>query len=335
MAYIRVNPLTLQANLECVQQRCHETGANFMLVFKEAALRPELLHTLLAGQSHTRLGLCHYPHSQLPLSILAEKHLLYMISNRQMAQAVHHYEVMYQTQGVALQRLAEEAKRQRRRIKIVLMVESGDGREGVPAESLLEQAKIVESCSPFLELIGIAANYACISTAPPSIASIERLIRLKQDLEHSLSRPLPHLSLGGSDILELAASNPLPPGVTEIRCGTAVYLGVYPLTGHPVPGTSQSAVLLYSQVLECFNKNGRLCVVFDFGNNEASPEDVRPPLPQMHCLGASSGYTIYDITECPELSIVGAEHPFVLNSRSLGRIFSAPRLSVLLEESDA
>jgi predicted amino acid racemase len=139
----------------------------------------------------------------------------------------------------------------------------------------------------------------------------------------------PILSVGGSDVLEWVENgNNLPPEVTEIRCGTAVLLGTYPFNNLPVPGTNSDAIMLEAEVLECRYKYGRLRAVVDFGTLDTSPEDVRAPFDGMAFKGASSGYTVFDVTDCPERLSTGRHISFLLNYRSLGRAFLSPKLSM-------
>ncbi|MEG2172134.1 MAG: alanine racemase [Desulfovibrionaceae bacterium] len=331
MPHLLVNRQALEHNLRTVSERCRTLGADFMLVFKEAGIRPDLLKFMLDCGFCSRAGFCHFPGVSLHLPVGVASHLLYLVPDSAIPEVVSGYDVLYQTGIRSLQRIAKEARRQQRILRVVLPVEVGDGRDGVLPGELELLAVEMSDLAPHVELWGLAANFACISEQPPKKEDLLRLLALRHAVQERTGRPVPHISVGGSDILLLGAESGLPSGITEIRCGTAVYLGVYPLSGQAVPGLSRTAVRLCGQIIECSRKNGMLRAVFDFGTNDTNPELVTPPYPGMLFQGASSGYSIFDISDCPVHMHCGDELLFELHHRSLARALATPRVPLCLE----
>ena len=129
--------------------------------------------------------------------------------------------------------------------------------------------------------------------------------------------PEADISAGGTDILELAATSPLPEYVTEIRCGTGIMLGVYPLSNRPIPGAQQDTFRLEATVLECRVKDGRKRALLDFGHFHTHCASLVAPFPGMDFAGASAAYCVYDVDECEYDIREGQTLSFGLNFHSL------------------
>ena len=320
MSCLVVDVRAIQHNLRLIRQLCEKAGAEFLFVFKEVGMRPELMNCLLTEGSVSRLGVnCFGRLPVLPPDVRA--HQIYLVGDDRFPDIVH-ADVVYQTGIRSIRRLAEAAKVQGVCPEVMLVVEMGDGRDGIEPDMLLPVAHEV-LCQPFLRLRGLATNFACVSTEPPTKEALERLVQYKYQLEKMLGQPVSELSVGGSDVLELAATEPLPKEITEIRCGTAVHLGIYPLSGKAVPGASQRAFSLQGQVLECSWKKGRRQAILDFGALHTSPDRLYPDIPGMTLLGVSSGYSLYDVTDCPESVEEGMFCTFGLHFASLARAVAA------------
>lgn len=327
MAHLIVDTDKISKNYIEVLNRCENARVSLLTVLKEGVARTELLeHFFLLGLN--RLGLAHYPTFPDSIPDGVEKVLLYLTPWSDLDAVVCSYDVSVQSDPDTLRRLADAAERRNKKHRVLLVVEVGDHREGSSIEEAYELGVlIVEDCASSLELYGIAANFACLNDCMPSSRTLLQLADCRNSMESSFKRHLPILSVGGSDVLEwLAGGNSLPPEVTEIRCGTAVLLGTYPHSGLPVENARTDAITLEAEVLECRRKNGRLRAVMDFGTLDTSPQDVKVPFEGMDFAGASSGYTVFDVTECPESFSTGMHVTFLLNYRSLSRAFLSPKL---------
>lgn len=334
MASLVVNVGAMRHNLKLIRQACEEAGAECLFVFKEAGLRPELVRCLLEDEIVPGIGVnCFGRIPAVPSGV--KVHQIYLVGDDRLPDAAR-ADVVYQTGLRSIRGLAEAAKARGVRPEVMLMVEMGDGRDGVEPDALLPiAAEVVRHDS--LRLRGLATNFACVGTEEPTLEALRKMVECRDLLERDLGHPVPELSVGGSDVLELAGTTRLPAGITEIRCGTAVHLGIYPLSGKPVPGASRRAAFLRGQVLECRLKGGRRRAVLDFGVLHTEPERLYPELPGMVLQGASSGYSIYDVTDCPVLIEDGMTCTFGLHfssfSRSLAAVAELP-LELLREEND-
>jgi len=113
----------------------------------------------------------------------------------------------------------------------LLMLDLGDGREGVqPAElpELLDQ--IARERLTHIELNGLGVTLGCLHGMPPHEENMAQLGEAAFRMADRLGRPLAVVSLGGSVCLEWLIRRPgsprLPAGcVLELRAGDPLFLG--------------------------------------------------------------------------------------------------------------
>jgi predicted amino acid racemase len=136
----------------------------------------------------------------------------------------------------------------------MLMLESGDRREGVPLVDLDDLVACVLAM-PELELAGVATNFACFAGTCGGLRdSVETLAEAVRGLR-SRGLTVARVSGGNSSLLALLRGGEALPGeITEIRCGEALLLGRDALEYAPLPDCRQDACLLRAQVLESYTK---------------------------------------------------------------------------------
>src|SRR3990172_2576301 len=102
--------------------------------------------------------------------------------------------------ATAVASLAGESGSDRGRKRVMLQVETGDLRDGVPLEKLEELARAVRAQNR-LELAGISTNYACFHGPPDGIReSVGALARAAVDLR-AAGVPIARVSGGNSSLL--------------------------------------------------------------------------------------------------------------------------------------
>jgi predicted amino acid racemase len=139
--------------------------------------------------------------------------------------------------------------------RVMIQVETGDEREGVPAEELLDLAGVIAADSRLL-LEGVSTNYACFLGPPGGIeASVEAVAEAARGLRGA-GFPVERVSGGNSSALWLVNQGvELPGEVTELRCGEALLLGQDALHYEPLPGCRRDACVLRAEVLEEYTKS--------------------------------------------------------------------------------
>lgn len=190
-------------------------------------------------------------------------------------------------------------------LRLCLMIETGDGREGVPAGQAAETAlRIVEM--PEVELAGLATNAACARRGASLRAALENFTDAAARLLPRLGRGAPELmSLGGSGFLRLLplgnskpaagsgrGAGPLGPA-TELRSGEAILLGRIPAGGSDeifLPGAHRDAFVIEAEVLEVYKKEGERQALLDIGLQDLGPVDLVPQDEGVQPRAATSDY---------------------------------------------
>ncbi len=201
-----------------------------------------------------------------------------------------------------------------RRRQVVIVVESGDLREGVPIEGLIALAEMVVH-DPRLELVGVATNYACFKGGPAGIReSLGTVARAARALR-AAGMPVHRVSGGNSSVLALlrpddpgesahhhagrgsSEAEGIPAEVTELRCGEALLLGQDALFHRPLPGCA-CACRLRAEVLEEYTKSpsskGERRLVLGLGSQDLGSGAVRFVEPGLRELGRSGDYLVVE-----------------------------------------
>ena len=123
-----------------------------------------------------------------------------------------------------LQALSEAAVRHARVHEVILMVELGDLREGVPPDELL--ALVGHALRlPGIRILGLGANLACLSGVVPSARNMQQLVGLVEAVEQRHGAELRWISGINSSGLDLIAAGRMPKRVSHARIGEAILLG--------------------------------------------------------------------------------------------------------------
>jgi predicted amino acid racemase len=250
------------------------------------------------------------------------------------------------TEPAVLTGLAAAARDQHRLHAVVLMVELGDLREGVPAADLVDLGRHVLE-QPGLRLAGIGTNLACQAGAAPDQAKMQQLSQLADTVEANLGVDLELVSGGNSANLEWALSTGDAGRVDHLRLGESILLGTEPLHRQPIPGLRTDAFLIVAEVIEVQTKPaqpwGEIAqaafgvatprpgtgsirqAIVALGRQDADPTDLRPPAGVV-MLGMSSDHLVLDVSD-HEVD-VGDELTFLPGYSSLVRGMTSPFVSV-------
>jgi len=147
----------------------------------------------------------------------------------------------------------EEAKRQNKTHRIIIMIELGDLREGILPGSLIKFYEEVFQLSN-VEVLGIGANLGCMAGAVPTVDQFTQLVLYKQLLELKFQRSLQLISAGSTVVLPLLLDGQLPRAINHFRIGEAIFLGSDLVNDKMLPYMSDDVVLLEAEIVEIKKK---------------------------------------------------------------------------------
>ena len=208
--------------------------------------------------------------------------------------------------------------------KIVLMLDTGDLREGVPAD---EFVRFVSRAAKFknVEIYGVATNHACFSGVVPTKNAIDKFIETIEEAERKTGVQFQIVSGGNSSLIGLIEKGLVNERVNNVRIGEAILLGNDVLTRSPIKWLEHNTFTVTAEVLECRRKESILegvrtqnafCEAVNFERRSKKPFEpalrailnlgkkhffvngLRPLEEGVYILGASSDYTIIDVSDC-------------------------------------
>jgi ornithine racemase len=233
------------------------------------------------------------------------------------------------TELSTLHLLSEEAVRQEKVHKVIIMIEMGDLREGVMREELIEfYGKIFKL--PGIEVIGLGTNLNCLHGVMPDGDKLIQLVLYKQIIDLQFNKSIPLVSAGTTVTIPLLLSNQLPAGINHFRVGEALFFGKNLFTGGTIEGMSDSVLELNAHIIEISEKplvpSGELGVnpqgkvsrvdvddygktayraILDIGYLDVQPDYLIPADPSIEISDASSDMMILNVGDNPNDYKVG------------------------------
>jgi predicted amino acid racemase len=229
--------------------------------------------------------------------------------------------------------------------RVVCMVDVGDLREGVLPPDLIP---FVDQCDalPHVAVEGVGVNLTCYGAIMPTPENLGQVTALAAEAQARLGRPLV-VSGGNSGSLPLALAGDMPTGVTSLRIGESILLGLNTLTREPLlPELHLDAFTLTAPVIECLvkpskpigiaaqdmmgnvpqyqDRGRRRRAILAIGRQDVVPELIRPLDPRVEVLGASSDHLIIDVEAVDPAPAPGDEIAFLPGYGALLQAFTSP-----------
>lgn len=124
-----------------------------------------------------------------------------------------------------LKALNEEAKKQNKIHKVILMKDLGDLREGFfKDEEIIEASLLVENELKNLYLSGIGTNLGCYGSIVPTKEKLEELVQTAEKIEKEIGRKLDYISGGATSSFIRILDNDMPKRINMLRIGEGIIL---------------------------------------------------------------------------------------------------------------
>lgn len=332
---IEVSCDAIRRNTEAVVRLCAPQGIEVAGVTKSCYGHPDVALAMLAG------GASLLAESRLrnvrrlrAAGIDAEIMMLRLPSLSQVDEVVRLTHISLNSQTETVRALSRAARAQGLVHRVILMVETGDRREGLMPDRILGAAREISKL-PNIELLGLGANTTCIAGVLPSRDNMQIVVDLALDVERALGLPLPVLSAGNSASLALLLRGEMPERANQLRIGGAIVIGEVDSTGdwpHALP--HQDAFTAFAEVIEVETKPSvpegsiapnafgdipqwpdkglRQRAIVAMGRQDLQIESLVPYRPGVAILGASSDHLVMDVTEADPPVRLGEELSFRL-----------------------
>jgi predicted amino acid racemase len=150
--------------------------------------------------------------------------------------------------------LNEEAARQGKRHRIIIMIELGELREGVLPSNLVRFYETVLAME-HIEVVGIGTNIGCLHGAVPTIDQFMQLVLYRELLELKFKVELPWISAGTSVSLPALLKGNLPREINHFRIGESLFLGNDLANRQVLPPLRDDVFELKAEIVELKEKS--------------------------------------------------------------------------------
>ncbi len=174
-------------------------------------------------------------------------------AKRAIRSIVKYADISLNTELYTIKILNEEAIRQRKVHKVIIMIEMGDLREGVLGEQLVDFYGSIFNLSN-IEVIGIGTNLNCLYGIMPSQDKLIQLGLYKQLIEIKFGKKIPYVSGGSSVTIPLLVKRILPATVDHFRVGESLFFGKDLFTGKLIKGMKNGIFKLHAEIIELTEK---------------------------------------------------------------------------------
>ncbi|MDQ0593495.1 putative amino acid racemase [Chryseobacterium ginsenosidimutans] len=166
---------------------------------------------------------------------------------------VKYADVSFNTELDTIKALSDEACRQNKVHKIVIMVEMGELREGIMVNDLSSfYGEVVQLSN--IEIVGIGTNLNCLNGILPDEKKLAKLKRFKEIIEESYHSTIPFLSAGSSVTIPLIFENKVPEGINHFRIGETLFFGTDVYNDSIIKEMYQDVFKLTAEIIEIVEK---------------------------------------------------------------------------------
>ena len=266
MAYITLNRKSLAINYSYLQQLFKKNSIEWAPVLKMLCGNKIYLEYVLSlGDEQV----CDARLSNLKKikAINPNKETIYIKppAKRSIKNVVKYADVSFNTEFTTIKWLSEEAVKQEKIHRIIIMIELGDLREGILGEHLMAFYKKIFEL-PNIKISGIGANLNCLSGVMPSKDKLIQLSLYEQLIEAKFGKKIDFVSGGSSVMIPLLLSKQIPKGVNHFRIGETLFFGVDLFTNNTIPKMKNDVFLLYAEIIEITEKS-----IVPYGDLEENP----------------------------------------------------------------
>jgi len=169
------------------------------------------------------------------------------------SEVVKYADISLNSELVVLSLLSEEALKLSKKHRVILMVEMGDLREGIPQQHL---ENIIERAMKFqgIELYGLGMNLACYGGVVPTVKKLEEFSAIVTEMENKFGIKFEIVSGGNSANIPLLMEKVKATRINNLRIGEGILLGLETVNRTPIANTYQDTFILEAEIIELNEK---------------------------------------------------------------------------------
>ena len=223
---VEINLDHLQQNVSRVVERCGSFGIQVAGVIKGATGLPEVAKAFdkggaafIASSRLEQLEDAIYAGIEKPMMLIR----IPMLS--EVKDVVRLADISLNSEFEVIKALNEEARRQGKLHKVILMADLGDLREGFwDKDELVDVAEYIEDKMINIQLVGVGTNVGCYGSISPTVEKLNELVEVAEKVEERLGRELEYISGGATSSLMRVWDKNIPKRINLLRIGEGILL---------------------------------------------------------------------------------------------------------------
>ncbi len=268
-------------------------------------------------------------------------------AKRSIKSVVKYADMSLNTQLSTIELLSEEAQKQNKIHKVIIMLEMGELREGVMRNDVIDFYEEIFKL-PNISVLGIGTNLTCLYGVLPNQDKLIQLNLYKQLIEAKFNRKIKYVSGGSSVTIPLIKQKLLPQGINHFRVGETLYMGTNVYDGSKLEEMENDVLKLYAEIIELTKKptvpegdmgqnvEGKSFefekdeygkktyrAILDVGLLDIETEHLTPVDPNVEVAGASSDMIVMDLDKNEQNYQVGDLLEFNVDYMGALRLFNS------------
>jgi predicted amino acid racemase len=174
-------------------------------------------------------------------------------AKRSISKIVKYADVSFNTEFATIKMLSDEAVKQNKTHKIIIMIELGDLREGIMGDHLMDFYDSIFKL-PNISISGIGTNLNCLNGVLPSQDKLIQLGLYEQLIEAKFNTKIPWVTGGTSVIIPMLLKHQVPDVVNHFRVGETLFFGADLLSEGTIDGMQSDVIKLFAEIIEITEK---------------------------------------------------------------------------------
>lgn len=276
-------------------------------------------------------------------------------AKRYISSVIKYADASFNTEFETIKMLSDEAVKQNKTHKVIIMIELGELREGVMREEFIGFCEQVFKL-PNIEIAGLGTNLTCMYGVLPSQDKLLQLCLYEQLIEAKFNKIIPYITGGTSVTIPLIFKGLLPKGVNHFRVGETLFLGTDVYNNEPNIEMHQDVFKLYAEIIELrekpmipdgdlghnltgdvleFDEQGTSSsyrAIIDIGLLDVEEGHIQPVDETLKIVGSSSDMMVVDLGDNMKQYKVGSQIAFDLNYMGILRLMNSDYVDKLVAD---
>ena len=335
----------IRNNISVIQDMCLGAGIQTVWVTKGCHSHSDIIRVL--GEMNGEILGDVYPSNlkRIAGSFPGQTMMINFPAPYQANESVMYADIIMISSSEHAEMLSVAAGALNKKQRVLLMVDVGNLREGIMCRNVKKTVQKILSF-PGINLVGLGTSVGCYGGYVAGAEDMLRLVKIARDVETEAGYKFQILSAGsGTILLDMVRAGTLPRDINQLRIGAAFLVGEKPPNKEPIFPLCQDSFVFRGTITELSQKPSlpaaqtgvdafgkkvffkdmgeRTKALLNFGVIDVDPYDLTPTTPGINIIGATSNYTLCDVSHCNANLSVGTCLEFRMGYSAMARAMAS------------